>query len=398
MRRYLVLFLVLAFTLAAVAQQDRSKEADALFAAGKRLEALPLYEQLVKDNPNDMLFAEHLADCYLAKAVQLDDKTQKDEIIHYQTLARDAAKKAITLGDKLVYIQMIADTDPKESLKLAPESIASDLLNEGEKLYTAGNYQAAFEKYTAAVELDPKLYLAALYAGDVAFTQHDLSTSSKWFARAISIDPDRETAYRYWGDAIERYGSDPMGAREKYIQAIIAEPYSRLAWQGVKQWAELENAIVIAPKIDRPAGPTVDPNNPKNVNITLDALMVNDKKSPGASAWVTYSIIRASYHGDLFKKNFPNEKEYRHTLKEESAALSEVAATVKEKKIKPEKLDESLRNLVMLHDAGVLDCWILISAADNGIAQDYEAYRKEHRQLLHDYLDKYVVHPANAVK
>ena len=56
------------------------------------------------------------------------------------------------------------------------------------------------------------------------------------------------------------------------------------------------------------------------------------------------------------------------------------------------KLDESLRNLVELNDAGMLDCWILINGADQGIAQDYAAYRKEHRKLLHDYLDRFVVH------
>ncbi|HME59133.1 MAG TPA: hypothetical protein VKF63_12400, partial [Terracidiphilus sp.] len=82
------------------------------------------------------------------------------------------------------------------------------------------------------------------------------------------------------------------------------------------------------------------------------------------------------------------------------AALSIVASTVegkvatnmKGKKTKPEKLDESLRNLVELNDAGMLDCWILISGADQGIAQDYDAYRKQHRQLLHDYLSRFVVH------
>jgi len=105
-----------------------------------------------------------------------------------------------------------------------------------------------------------------------------------------------------------------------------------------------------------------------------------------------YSLLRGGYRGDTFKKEYPNEKEYRHSLKEEAMALSMVATTVKEKKIKPEKLDESLRNLVALNEAGMLDCWILISGADQGIAQDYDAYRKEHRKLLHDYLDRFVVH------
>ena len=105
-----------------------------------------------------------------------------------------------------------------------------------------------------------------------------------------------------------------------------------------------------------------------------------------------YSLVRANYQGDQFKKEFPDEKEYRHTLREEDAALSGVATVLKERKVSPETLDESLRNLVELNDAGMLDCWILISGADDGIQRDYAAYRKQHRQLLHDYLDRFVVH------
>jgi len=150
--------------------------------------------------------------------------------------------------------------------------------------------------------------------------------------------------------------------------------------------------VLLAPRIERPAAPVVDPKKPNNVTININAGATGDKTHPGASAWLGYSLLRASYRGDRFKKDFPGEKEYRHTLKEEDAALSMVVTVLREKKIKPEALDESLRNLVELSDAGMLDCWILISGADKGIAQDYDAYRKEHRQLLHDYLERFVVH------
>jgi hypothetical protein len=69
-----------------------------------------------------------------------------------------------------------------------------------------------------------------------------------------------------------------------------------------------------------------------------------------------------------------------------------VVTVVREQKIPPDKLDESLRNLLELSDAGMLDCWILINGADQGVAQDYAAYRDAHRQLLHDYLARFVVH------
>lgn len=380
---------VLSLAAAGFAQDDEAARANALFKALKRLEALPLYEDLAKAHPNEMLYFERLADCLGAESAQLSDP---DEIKAVRTRMRDAAKRAVELGDTTEYIRMMAIADPNEPLYAGIVSPAKALLAEGEKAYTAGDLPTAMTKYTAAANADPKLYDAPLFAGDTAFVQGDLKTAAMWFARAIAIDPDRETAYRYWGDAIFKYGNDPMAAREKFIDAIVAEPYNRLAWQGIQQWAQLEKAVVLAPKIEIPGNLSVDPKNPKNITINIDPEATDDTKHPGASAWVIYPMARAKYRNDQFNKDHPNEKEYRHSLQEEEYALHLVVATVKERKIKTEYLDESLRNLVELSDAGMLSCGTLISGADEGIAQDYDAYRKEHRQLLHDYLSRFVVH------
>ena len=391
MRRWIAgMVLCLAFAGgAARAQEDEAARANALYKAGKRVDALPLYEDLAKAYPNEQMYAERLANCLGAKATQLSDPA---EVKALRTRERDAAKRAVELGDTAEYVKMMANLDPDAPLYAGIDSPGKALLTEAEKAYTAGDFPTAMAKYTAAAEADPKLYEAPLYAGDTAYVQKDLKTAAKWFALAIAIDPNRETAYRYWGDAILKYGNDPAAAREKFIDAIVAEPYNKLAWQGLRQWAQIEKAVLLAPKIDRPTGPVVDPKKPNTINITLDSDATDDNKHPGASAWVMYSLIRAGYRGDEFKKNFPGEKEYRHTLREESTALNGVAEGIKNNEVKKDKLDESLRNLVELNDAGMLDCWILINGADQGIAQDYAAYRKQHRQLLHDYLDRFVVH------
>ena len=373
----------------ASAQVDEAARANALYGAGKRLDALPLYENLAKAHPKELLYAERLADCLGAKATQLSNPA---EVKAVRTRERDAARRAIELGDTAEYVKIMANIDPDQPLYAGIASPGKALLAEAEKAYTAGDFPTAMAKYTAAAEADPKLYEAPLYAGDTAYVQKDLKTAAKWFARAIAVDPNRETAYRYWGDAILKYGDDPMAAKAKFIDAIVAEPYSKLAWQGLRQWAQIEKAVLLAPKIDRPAAPVVDPKNPKNVTINIDPAATDEKQHPGGFAWMGYSLARASYRGDRFKKEFPGEKEYRHTLMEEDAALIAVVTGIKEKKIAPENLDESLRNLVELHDAGMLDCWILISGSDDGIAQDYDGYRKQHRQLLRDYLDRFVVH------
>ncbi len=380
--------LCLAVT-AGSAQDDEAARANALFTAGKRPEALPLYEDLAKAHPNEQLYAERLADCLGAEAVQLSDPA---EIKRVRTRERDAAKRAVELGDTAEYVRQMANIDPDQPLYSGIVSPGKALLAEAEKAYTAGDFPAAMAKYTAAAEADPKLYEAPLFAGDTAYVQGDLKTAAVWFARAIGVDPDRETAYRYWGDAILKYGHDPAAAREKFIDAIVAEPYSKFAWQGITQWAAIEKAVILAPKIDRPAAPVVDEKKPGNVTINIDPDSIDEKKHPGGAAWLGYSMARANYRNDQYRKDFPDAKEYRHTLKEEDSALSLVATVNKELKKKPSDLDESLRNLVELNDAGMLDCWILISGADDGIAQDYDAYRKEHRQLLHDYLERFVVH------
>ena len=388
MRRWVAAICLCLAVTALSAQNDEAARANALYLAGKRPEALPLYENLAKAHPTEQLYFERLADCLGAEAAQLSDPA---EVKSVRTRERDAAKRAVELGDTAEFVRQMATIDPSQPIFAGIVSPGKALLAEAEKAYTAGDYPTAMARYTAAAEADPQLYEASLYAGDTAYVQKDLPTAATWFRRAIAVDPNRETAYRYWGDAILKFGDNPAAAREKFIDAIVAEPYNNFAWQGLRQWAQIEKAVVLAPKIERPAAPEVDPKNPKNVNVPIDFGATDDKQHPGASAWMMYSLMRASYRGGIFQKDFPGEKEYRHTLKEENMALTMVATEVREKKIEPEKLDESLRNLVALNNAGMLDCWILISGADQGIARDYDAYRKDHRQQLHDYLDRFVV-------
>ena len=373
----------------AFAQPDVAAHANDLYNAGKRLDALPLYEELATAHPNEWIYQERLADCLSVKAKD----SAPDEAIALRTKVRDAARRAVELGDPNAYIKNLADLDPNNIPgPVAPASAGGALIEEAEKAFRAGDYPTALAKYTQAADADPQLYEAPLWAGDMEFRNKNAAAAGKWFARAIQINPNRETAWRYWGDTLLRVSNDPVAAKEKYIAAIIAEPYNRLAWQGIQNWAVRQKAVLLAPKIDRPAGPVVDPNKPNNLTINIDPGMTDEKKHPGGAAWLGYSLTRAAFRGETFSKDFPDEKIYRHTLKEESDALNSVVSVLKGNKADRNQLDESLRNLIDLSDAGMLDCWILINGADQGIAQDYPAYRQDHRQLLDDYIAKFIIH------
>jgi hypothetical protein len=111
-----------------------------------------------------------------------------------------------------------------------------------------------------------------------------------------------------------------------------------------------------------------------------------------------YGLARAGWQtgkdgklSDNFKKAYPNEKAYRHSLAEEADALRLTVVSLRENKQKPKQLDPSLATLVKLHDSGLLEAYILLAKPDDGIAQDYPAYFKANRDKLRRYMVEYVL-------
>src|ERR1017187_8107508 len=141
----MVLCLALAGVAAgpAWAQDDEAARANDLYKAGKRPEALPLYEDLAKANPNEQLYAERLADCLGAEATQLSDPA---EVKAVRIRERDAAKRAVTLGDTAEFVRQMANLDPEQPLYASIISPAKALLTEAEKAYTAGDFPTAMAK------------------------------------------------------------------------------------------------------------------------------------------------------------------------------------------------------------------------------------------------------------
>ena len=61
---------------------------------------------------------------------------------------------------------------------------------------------------------------------------------------------------------------------------------------------------------------------------------------------------------------------------------------MKEGRIK--QLDPMLARLIELHDEHLIEPYVLFAMADQGIAEDYTAYRKTNRNRLRTYLLDYV--------
>lgn len=101
-------------------------------------------------------------------------------------------------------------------------------------------------------------------------------------------------------------------------------------------------------------------------------------------------------NGGEFRSRFPEEKEYRHSLPEETEAL--LAAVGVLERLDADKStanlvegDTGLVLLLKLHRADLIEPFVLFSLSDPGVARDYIPWRVLHRGRLEEYLDKFVV-------
>jgi len=357
-----------------------------IYHAGNFVEAMPSLEQLSADHPDDVAVKEAWAFSVLGYAATLTDPELRKKA---RVRARNIALQAKQLGDNSDLLKIMMDI-PEDGSQPAfsDRKEVDDAMKAGEADFVRGDFDKAREGYLRALLLDPKNYNAALFIGDVYFKQHVYGSAGEWFARTIEIDPNRETAYRYWGDALWAMGKSSE-AREKYIEAVIAEPYNNhRSWMGLNQWAQRNKVTLNWVRLQDKSKVTTDG---KNTTITLDQSLQKD--DPALAAWLLYGASRSLWQREKFQQQFPNEKTYRHTLREEAEALHSMVTILTQPENLP-KLDPWLAALVKIDQVGFLDPFALLNRADGEIALDYEPYRAAHRDVLYRYFDEFVVPKA----
>lgn len=395
-------FSISSQTNALVQQQEPPewKQAIELYEAQNFVAALPLLEKAAAAQPDNPMVLSRLGFSLYAVAATEKDIDQRKKMLDR---ARQVLLKSQSLGDDSNLTKITLDGLSGEAtiVPFSQTKAAEAAIREGEAAFVRGDMDSAIASYKRALELDPKLYDAALYAGDSEFKKAYISKDPQfrkehfeqaaiWFAKAIAIDANRETAYRYWGDALKMQGRSDE-ARDKFVDAIVAEPFNRKPYMGLTQWADGRKISMAHPKIVVPTN--VSSDKPGQVQMTVNDLALKGSDKDGTAAWLMYGIVRAGWmpnkdaRSEKFAKAYPGEPKYRHSLAEELEALKLVADSVavqlKEKKIS--ELDPSLANLIKLNEAGLVAAYVLFARVDEGIARDYATYRTSNRDKLRRY-------------
>lgn len=362
-------------------QSDPDRElAFKLWEAQNFVEATPLLEKLAAKYPNDPAVLGRLGFSLYASATSVQNPEKRRAM---RERARDILLKSQRAGDTSDLtagtLRALASGKDTTDIPFSKTRDAEKAMRDAEGSFVHGDLEKALEGYKRALELDPHLYEAALYAGDMHFKKGILEKDARkrdelmneagvWFAKAVAIDADRETAHRYWGDALMMGQGKRDESREHFVDAIVAAPYTRQAWVGLSQWSNKYGVQLAHPHVDVP-------RNPDDV--------------AGDPVWGVYARTRVEWRTSRFAETYPKEP-YRHSLAEETAALRALAESASKVGWSGKDLPPSLINVIELNKAGLLEAYVLIALADEGIARDYAEYRKANREKLRRYLLDYV--------
>jgi tetratricopeptide (TPR) repeat protein len=384
---------VLLFSFSASCQNAKTnlddperQQAMQLYHQHKLPEAAALLEKVLVRYPEDSALHEAFGSSLLSRADTWSDpeKRKADRL-----RARAELLRAHDLGDNSDLCKTLLSEIPEDGSEtsFSRNQEADAAMQRGEAAFASGDFDKAIPEYSHAIDLDPKLYLAAVDIGDCYFRMKKGDEAGKWFARAIEINPNAEVAYRYWGDSLLQDGK-MQEARARFVSGFLAEPYRQTSWGGLHNWLQANHlSFKRLIQIKLPDPPTTDAKG--HVNINVDAADPSD----ASAAWLAYSLSKSVWRGEKFAKEFPQEKQYRHSLKEEADALS-VAASVFEEQHGNKTVknpDPSLVLLSELKKKQLLEPYVLLILPDDGIARDYAAYKSAHPDKLVQFFNEYIL-------
>jgi tetratricopeptide (TPR) repeat protein len=248
-----------------------------LYKQGKMVDAMPLLEKLSADDPKDIAVVESWGVSVLGYAQTLDDLELRKKA---RARAYTILVKAQGVGDNSDLVQTILRSLPSDGsfTAFSQKKDVDTAMQQAEADFARGDLDKAREGYMRAYLLDPKQYYAALFMGDAYFKQKQPVFAGEWFSNAIRIDPNIETAHRYWGDTLLGEGKLDE-ARKQYIEGVIADPYNATSWGGLKNWTTRTKLQLNWLQLkDRVAVELKD----GKTNITLDSSLTKDNPADPA--------------------------------------------------------------------------------------------------------------------
>jgi tetratricopeptide (TPR) repeat protein len=155
-------------------------------------EALPLLEELTKDRPEEVRFAQHLAQCYLALGCRAEAKTVLERLIAYETKEPEAEDKLAAEAQAAMPPGEVAGAKaPVPTGNSRP--FAAWLM--GVIQFEEGNLEEALACLLRAEQCEPRLPTLHQRIGETYMRQKRLGDAERAFLKALDIDGDSPEAH-----------------------------------------------------------------------------------------------------------------------------------------------------------------------------------------------------------
>ena len=137
--------------------QAKRQRAVSLFNRGKRLEALPLLEELAQKNPQDGEIQVELAASLIDHAATLTDQQAAAK---ERFRARDLVQKAWGLGNPSPLAenlrQLLEELPANGAIKFSDNPAVEKVMNAAEAAFARRDFDEALKDYAQAMEREPK--------------------------------------------------------------------------------------------------------------------------------------------------------------------------------------------------------------------------------------------------
>jgi predicted AlkP superfamily phosphohydrolase/phosphomutase/Tfp pilus assembly protein PilF len=157
-------------------------------------DALPIFEELKKQSPDQARFVQHLAQCYLALGRRSEAKALLEQLINFEPKApAQDGQKARVVGGPIIGLPA-AQQDPQASKPEPKPRPWADLLM-GVIHFEEGDLDAALASLLRAEQFDPRLPDLHLHIGETYLRQRQTENAERAFQRALEIDGDSPEAH-----------------------------------------------------------------------------------------------------------------------------------------------------------------------------------------------------------
>lgn len=361
------------------------KAAYSLLSQGKFNEAAAKFQDAMKADPTSSFPISGLSKLYFEASNATDPSHQKE----YREKALDLAHQALDKNDMdFIASEVLLNADGGSASSVHhPIQEALEPFNLAESAFQAQKWDEAIAGYKKALSLDPDFTDAALYLGDVYFSQKQYAQAEPWFKKATTLEPRYARAWRFLADCQADQGHLEDAAATD-LSAIASQPNDFTAWGRLRQIYKMQGKVALVrfrwPSVNESQ---VKDGKPGDLQINLAGL--SDDDSPESAAMTTYALMSGFAQVPDEKGQKPSELKWRTDAWE--ATLERYESALKEKKAAPKDADWA--QLLSFYKAGVLKQAILVLGYREAYRADFEAWKVANPKGVQAFIEHWHLRP-----